>query len=239
MKYGYARISRKTQSIERQITNIKAVSSDAILFTEAYTGTKIDRPEWKKLCKVIKPGDEIIFDSVSRMSRNAEEGIKEYMNLYNKGIKLTFIKEPHINSEVYRESVNNTIASVGNEIADCYIEATNKVLMILANRQIEIAFEQAQKEVDDLHQRTKEGMREAGALNECDEEGNIIRQGSISQALTGKQYKVKKADTAKEIIKKHSKSFGGSLSDSECMELAKLSHCTYYKYKKELMAEEA
>ena len=50
---------------------------------------------------------------------------------------------------------------VGNEIADIYIEAPNKVLQILATKQIELAFQQAQKEVDDLKQRTAEGIETA------------------------------------------------------------------------------
>ena len=74
--YGYCRISTKKQSIDRQIRNIKKEYPSAIILTEEYTGTKLDRPEWSKLYKNIKAGDTIIFDEVSRMSRNAEEGFK-------------------------------------------------------------------------------------------------------------------------------------------------------------------
>ena len=239
MIYGYCRISRKTQSIERQISNIKASYPEAKIFAEAFTGTKISRPEWNKLRKCLKEGDSIIFDSVSRMSRDAAEGVKVYKELYDMGISLVFLKEPHINTDVYRESLANTISTVGNEIADIYIEATNKVLMLLADKQIRLCFDQAQKEVDDLHQRTKEGLREAGALNVVDEDGNIIEQGSISKALTGKKYNVKKADKAKEIILRHSKTFGGTLDDQECMKLAGISHCTFYTYKRQLQEAQA
>ena len=68
--YGYCRISQKKQSIERQIRNIKEAYPEAVIIEEAFTGTKIDRPEWNKLYKKAKSGDTIIFDSVSRMSRN-------------------------------------------------------------------------------------------------------------------------------------------------------------------------
>ena len=47
--YGYARISRPKQSIERQIRNIKTEYPDAIILQEAYTGRKINRPEWNRL----------------------------------------------------------------------------------------------------------------------------------------------------------------------------------------------
>ena len=72
--YGYARISKQKQSIERQIRNINAEYPSAIIVKEAYTGTKIDRKEWNKLVRIVKGGDTIVFDSVSRMSRNAAEG---------------------------------------------------------------------------------------------------------------------------------------------------------------------
>ena len=61
--YGYARISKKKQNIERQIRNIKAEYPAAIIVQEAYTGTKINRKEWNKLYKTVKAGDRIIFDN--------------------------------------------------------------------------------------------------------------------------------------------------------------------------------
>ena len=78
MEYGYARISRVTQSIERQIRNIKAAFPDAVIVQEIFTRTTLNRKEWNKLYSRVQKGDTIIFDSVSRMSGNAEEGIAAY-----------------------------------------------------------------------------------------------------------------------------------------------------------------
>lgn len=73
--YGYCRISTRKQNIERQVRNILAVFPDAIIVREIYTGTKFQgRKELEKLLKIVRTGDTIVFDSVSRMSRNAEEG---------------------------------------------------------------------------------------------------------------------------------------------------------------------
>ena len=47
-------------------------------------------------------GDTVVFDSVSRMSRNAEEGFSLYEDLYNKGIQLVFLKEHHIDTKTYK-----------------------------------------------------------------------------------------------------------------------------------------
>lgn len=225
MIYGYARISTKQQSIERQIRNIAAAYPDAKIYQEAYTGTKIDRPEFEKLLKRLKPNDTVVFDSVSRMSRNAEEGWKLYQSLFEAGVHLVFLKEHHIDTDVYKAAQSGSISTVGNEIADLYIEATNKVLMLLAQNQVKIAFDQAQKEVDDLHERTKEGIQTARL------EGKQIGQRQ------GAKLNVKKAIAAKDIIRKHSKDFGGTLDDTECLKLAGCSRNSYYKYKKEIKGE--
>ena len=55
--------------------------------------------------------------------------------------------------------------------------------------------------------------------------------------ITGDTYETKKSIEAKKVIQQHSKSFGGGLSDVEVMKLAGCSRNSYYKYKRELMAE--
>lgn len=101
MIYGYCRISTKKQNIERQIRNITKTFPDAKLYKEAYTGTTLDRPEFNRLLKRVKSGDTIIFDSISRMSRNVEDGISIYKKLREDGINLVFLKEPYANTECF------------------------------------------------------------------------------------------------------------------------------------------
>lgn len=219
--YGYARISTKKQSIERQIRNIKEYCDDAIIYQEAYTGTKIDRPEFDKMLKKVREGDTIVFDSVSRMSRNAEEGFNLYEELYNKGINLVFLKENYINTDVYKEALNGKVEMTGTDV-DCILKGINEYFMILAKRQISIAFEQAQKEVDDLRRRTKEGLQTAKM------------KGKQVGHEAGTKLTTKRSIQAKEVIKKHSKDFNGTLTDIEVMKLTGLARNTYYKYKREL-----
>ena len=132
--YGYCRISQRKQSIERQIRNIKREYEGVTIIQEAYTGTTINRKEWNKLLKLVKDGDTIVFDSVSRMSRNAEEGFKTYEELYQKGINLVFLKEPHINTDTYKAALANNIELTGGNI-DYILEGVNKYLMALAKEQ--------------------------------------------------------------------------------------------------------
>lgn len=217
MEYGYCRISTPKQNIDRQVRNILSAFPNAKIYKEIYTGTKTTgRKKLEEIVKLARSGDTIIFDSVSRMSRNADEGVN-----------LVFIKEPHINTAAYSKALSSTegLSDTGNQIADEYIKATRNMLKILAENQIRLAFEQSQKEVDDLHRRTSEGIETAR------------RNGKQIEQVAGRKLHVKKAKPAKEIIQKHCKSFGGTLSDSECIKLAGISHNTFYKYKRELLAE--
>lgn len=232
--YGYCRISTKKQSLAHQERNIKeAFGEDVTIVKEIYTGTKVEgRKEWGKLykyvCKKASEGKDItiIFDSVSRMSRNAEEGFMLYENLYNLGVELVFLKEPHINTETYKRALSYQIKLPENQKKDkkldVLLEGINKFLMLLAKEQIELAFAQAQKEVDDLHKRTRDGMRTA-KLN-----------GKLIGRISGRKYPTKKEPEMKKIILAKSKDFYGHNTDVEVMKLTGLSRNTYYKYKKEL-----
>ena len=222
MIFGYCRISTDRQNIERQIRNIQKAYPDAIIKQEVYTGTKTDgRKVFEQLLKIVRSGDTIVFDSVSRMSRNAEIGFQVYQELYDKGIELVFLKEPHINTETYKKALSNNIEMTGTK-TDIILKAINEYLMELAKEQIIIAFEQSEKEVSDLHQRTKEGIETAR------------RKGKQIGRKRGASITTKKSIKAKQDILKFSRDFNGTLTDVDCMRMIGIARNTYYRYKSEL-----
>ena len=197
-RFGYCRISTGRQNIERQERNIRAAFPDAVIVREVYTGTKFQgRKELEKILQIIRAGDTIIF-----------------------------LKEPHINTETYKKAITNQITMTGDKV-DLILEGVNRYLMELAKEQIRIAFEQAEKEVSDLRQRTREGI-ETARLN-----GKQIGQQK------GTAYETQKARNAKDIICRHNRSFGGSLTDEETMRQAGISRKSFYKYKRELRCVDA
>lgn len=220
--YGYCRISTPKQSIDRQIRNIQAENEKAVIVQEVFTGTKVaGRKEWSKLLKKIKPGDTIIFDSVSRMSRNAEEGIEVYFKLLDKGVNLIFLKERYIDTDTYKSEIQDRIELTGAD-EDEIFKGINNYFRKLAKRQIKIAFDQAEKEVEDLHQRTREGI-ETARLN-----------GKQIGRATGTKVTTKKSVEMKAKIVKMSKSFSGNMTDKEVIDILKIARNTYFKYKREL-----
>lgn len=222
MIYGYCRISTSRQNIERQERNIKNAYPDAVIVKEAYSGSVIQRKGLDRILDSVKWGDVIVFDSVSRMSRNAEDGFALYQKLFQDGIELIFLKEAHINTQTYKNALKSAVPLTGTAV-DLILSGVNAYLLELAREQIRLAFVGAQKEVDDLHQRTREGIATARL------------HGKQIGLKRGAKRLVKKAEPAKDIIKRHSRSFGGSLSDAECAKLAGVCRNTFYKYKRQIL----
>ena len=229
MIYGYCRVSTTHQRITRQITNIKELYPSTTFIKEFYTGTTQNRPLWDKLMKQIEKGDTIVFDSVSRMSRNADEGFKDYKALYEMGVNLIFLNEPLINTSIFESTKSNLLkisVQTGNTAVDEYFKGNvaliNNLLMALAEEQIKSAFIQSEKEVSDLHSRISQGMRESK------------KNGTKIGLEQGTKLTTKKSIQCKAIILKHSKDFGGTLDDTDIIKLCGCSKNSFYKYKKEL-----
>ena len=229
--YGYARISTKKQSLQRQINNIEAYNENAIIYEEEFTGRKVEgRKEFQKLLKKVKANDTIVFDSVSRMSRNTDEGIKLYMDLFDKGVNLIFLNEMHINTDTYKNALGNAIQLTNTDVDDILI-GVNKYMKKLATNHIRIAFEQSQKEVDDLSIRTSKGIE--AKRKEAEKNNKKFKIGREA----GAKVTTKKSIEAKKEIQRLSKDFNGSNKDKEVIEILKINRNTYYKYKKELVEE--
>ena len=96
MKFGYIRVScADKQEYLRQENILKDYNIDK-LFEEKISGTKkaITRPEFEIMLEEIKEGDEIYFESMSRMARSMQDLI-ETTNLLTekKKVVVIFLKE--------------------------------------------------------------------------------------------------------------------------------------------------
>ena len=257
--YGYVRVSTLEQNKERQIQNILREYPKAVIMTEEYTGKTMDRPVWSKLYPKLKKGDVIVFDEVSRMSRNAEEGFKVYQELFEKGCQLIFLKEPYLNTDVFSGQIQRATVKTGKDYLD---QGLKIILMGVAEEQIKIAFEQSQAETDLRAQRAGEGIAEAKKHNEelevlyPDTYKDHPEYSQIGREK-GDKLTIKKAEPIKALIRKYSRDFEGTLSDMELLGVlstktvkipnkkrsgrveereisAKLSRNTLYKYKKQM-----
>lgn len=96
MKYGYIRVScAQKQEFDRQEYILKDYALDSA-FEEKISGTKkaCGREEFNKLLDILQVGDEVYFESMSRMARSVQDLIDTTNYLVKeKKVKVIFIKE--------------------------------------------------------------------------------------------------------------------------------------------------
>ena len=245
-QYLYIRTSTKKQDLARQEELIK-LYPDATVIAEKASGKSVEgRTEFQRLLKLVKTGDTIVFDSVSRMSRNATEGAELYEQMYRDGVELVFVHEPQVNTECYRKVLESQIRvsiSSGNAAMDIcvkkMIDALNEFAVAMAKVQFLQAFQQAETERLHIVSSVKQGLECARAA------GKQIGQ------VQGAKLHIKKKDELKALIRKEHVDFGGRYTTAEFLRIhapeyknGKANHehgiskNTFYKYLQELKAEQ-
>ncbi len=88
--YGYARVSTRGQardgnSLDAQKLQLQEAGAETV-FSDAFTGTKAERPELKKLLDKIQPGDTLIVCKLDRIARSASQGSELIEQLLQSGV---------------------------------------------------------------------------------------------------------------------------------------------------------
>ncbi|EGE1848781.1 recombinase family protein [Shigella flexneri] len=178
-KFAYIRISSKDQNESRQIeTMLKEGINERDLFIDKASGKNFERPQYKLLKQIVREGDIIVFDSITRMGRNMNDTMREYEWFVENGVQLRFIKEPMIDTS--------------SEKNDVMKQAIQKIILTLLT-----AF--AEKEREDIKTRQAEGIAVARA------QGKHLGRPKTNITLAFKEaYKLWKSEeiTAVEAMKK-------------------------------------
>lgn len=85
--YGYARVSTPAQSLDEQVSELKKMGAQQI-YSEKFTGTTVDRPEFQKLLNIVQSGDTLIVAKLDRLGRNVKEALEVMDKLQAKGVTL-------------------------------------------------------------------------------------------------------------------------------------------------------
>ena len=77
--YGYVRISTSDQNQDRQTAAMRSnnVPADNI-YTDVQSGKDFERPEYKKMLRILKTDDLIYVMSIDRLGRNYEEILEQW-----------------------------------------------------------------------------------------------------------------------------------------------------------------
>ncbi|WP_242291012.1 recombinase family protein [Bacillus cereus group sp. BfR-BA-01455] len=136
--FGYIRVSSKDQNEDRQIKTMKSKGiGERDLFIDKISGKNFDRPQYQLLKQMVREGDTVVFDSITRMGRNMNDTMKEYEWFVENGINLCFVKEPMIDTDTSSDDVMK--------------KAIQKIILTMLT-----AF--AEKERNEIRERQAEGI---------------------------------------------------------------------------------
>ena len=143
--YGYIRVSSKDQNEDRQrLALLEFGVPRRNLCIEKRSGKDFERPQYKRLLRVLRPGDLLVVMSIDRLGRNYEE-------IQNQWRRIT--KELKVNIVVLDMPLLDTRRREGDDLLGTFV--ADLVLQILSYV--------AQTEREFIHQRQAEGIAAAKA----------------------------------------------------------------------------
>lgn len=125
MEYGYARVSTTGQSLAEQIEKIKSAGVEVEnIYSEKYTGTKVDRPKFNKLLKIVEAGDTIVITKLDRLARNTREALGIIEQLLEKDIGINVLNLGKIENTSVGKLIYTILLSVAELERDMIVERT-------------------------------------------------------------------------------------------------------------------
>lgn len=91
-RYGYVRVSTAGQNTARQEIMMTELGVDR-MFVDHASGKNMDRPGYAELMAVLEPGDTVIVESYSRMSRSVGDLLDTVARLNDMGVAFVSRKE--------------------------------------------------------------------------------------------------------------------------------------------------
>ena len=80
--YGYVRVSSRDQNIDRQIVAMEKIPiRKEDIYIDRQSGKDFDRPSYRRLLNLLKPGDTLFVKSIDRLGRNYDEIIEQWRTL--------------------------------------------------------------------------------------------------------------------------------------------------------------
>lgn len=125
MLFGYARVSTIAQSVDEQVEQLKQAGvTENYLFTEKYTGTKVDRPTFQKMIRQLRDGDTIVVTKLDRFARNTKEALEVIDPLLERNITIKVLNLGTIENTPMGRMIMRTLLSVAEMERDMIVERT-------------------------------------------------------------------------------------------------------------------
>ena len=132
-KYGYARVSTVSQDLEAQLNRLKEEGCESI-YSEKFTGTKKERPEFLKLLEELKEGDTMVVTKLDRFARSTVDAIQTVRTLFDKGVRVHILNMGIVEDTVTGRLIFNIMSSFAEFERDMIVERTQEGKMIAKQR---------------------------------------------------------------------------------------------------------
>src|SRR5699024_3988949 len=129
VKYGYSRISTIEQDLRSQMKMLEEENCDFI-YTEKFTGTKMDRKEFNKLLDVLEEGDTLVVTKLDRFARSVRGGIEVIKQLFDLGVRVHVLNMGVIENTPTGRLILNIMMSFAEFERDMIVERTQGGKMI-------------------------------------------------------------------------------------------------------------
>ena len=130
MIYGYARVSAKSQakdenSLEVQIKELKDAGAVEI-FTDSFTGTKLDRPEFQRLFSILKDGDTLTVTRLDRFARSVGQASDLITDLIDRGVTVNILNLGVLSKDSVSTLLRNVLLSFAQFERDMIVQRTQE-----------------------------------------------------------------------------------------------------------------
>ncbi|WP_241699123.1 recombinase family protein [Vagococcus sp. CY53-2] len=145
MKFFYIRVSTKEQNEGRQLEVAKDMGVDEkCIFVDKESGKNLERPEWEKLSNILRMGDTLIVQDLSRLSRNKKDIKDVWKDLTDRGVNIEVVNMPILNTQRYESlgSMGQLVSDIVFELLSWMVEEERNRIKTNQKQGIELAKEQ-------------------------------------------------------------------------------------------------
>ncbi len=186
MRYGYARVSTAGQSLDAQIESLQNEDCE-VIYSEKFTGTKTDRPEFSRLLSELSSGDTLVVTKLDRLARNTREGIEIIEGLFDKGVKVHVLNVGLLENTTMGRFFLQTLLAVAEMERNIIVERTQEGKAMAKQRE---GFREGRP-----RKHSKEQIEHALQLLESHSYTEVERMTGISKATLVRRNRERKART--------------------------------------------
>ena len=125
--YGYARVSTIAQDLASQKEQLlQAGVTKSNIYSEKFTGTTTDRPQFKKLLETLKSGDTLVITKLDRLARNTKEALSIIEKLLEKDININVLNVGQIENSAIGRLIYTVLLAVADMERDMILERTQE-----------------------------------------------------------------------------------------------------------------